>query len=89
MIAAARDRLSFEASGTDFVDLKTMKRTATASDTTLSLHSEETAKVFTKEKVFLEGDVSDDECINTRSTGWGRTTSWRRTVAAVWRRTAS
>ena len=40
MMAAARDRLSFATLGTDFLDLKTMKRAASATDTTLCLHSD-------------------------------------------------
>ena len=40
MMATARDRLSFATLGTDFLDLKTMKRAASATDTTLCLHSD-------------------------------------------------
>lgn len=89
MIAAARDRLSFETPGTDFVDLETMKRTASATETTLCLHSEGAARVFPKEAVFLEGDVGNEKSVNTRLTGWERTSSWRRVVAVAWRRTVS
>ena len=46
MMAAARDRLSFATAGTDFLDLKTMKRTASATDTTISLHSDASIRVI-------------------------------------------
>ena len=46
MMAAARDRLSFATLGTDFLDLKTMKRAASATDTTLCLHSDVLTKAI-------------------------------------------
>ena len=46
MMAAARDRLSFATLGTDLLDLKTMKRTASATDTTLCLHFDASTKAI-------------------------------------------